>query len=165
MKTLLLIRHAKSDWKDHSLSDFDRPLNERGKRNAPDMAARLLAKNIPIDLFVSSPALRAKTTAGYFAEAYNRKSDDILFYPELYLASPPTFISVIQQIPEEYQHVALFSHNSGITDFANQLTHARIDELPTCGIFAVKMASGTWKDFNSNEKEFWFCDYPKNQPH
>ena len=80
MKTLILVRHAKSDWGTPSLGDFDRPLNDRGKRDAPVMAQRLLDKKIKIDAFISSPAKRAKKTATVFAEAYDKKKDDIFFY-------------------------------------------------------------------------------------
>ena len=95
MKTVLLVRHAKSDWGDPSLSDFDRPLNGRGKSDAPVMAHRLLDKNIFIDAFISSPANRAKKTAGIFAKAYKRDKDEIIFRDELYGASENVFNDVI----------------------------------------------------------------------
>ena len=79
MKTLILVRHAKSDWGNPSLSDFDRPLNERGKRDAPIMAKRLLDKKIKIDQIIASPAKRAAKTAKYFAEAFDYKKDKIEF--------------------------------------------------------------------------------------
>ncbi|RYY56490.1 MAG: histidine phosphatase family protein [Chitinophagaceae bacterium] len=161
MKQLLLVRHAKSSWADFSVADFDRPLNERGKRDAPVMAARLLEKKIPIDLFVSSPAKRARKTAEIFCKSYGRDKDLIHFIDELYLAEPPVFFEVISRLPDAHKSIALFSHNNGITDFANQLTSARIDELPTCGIFAIKADIRSWKDFRNAPKEFWFTDYPK----
>lgn len=162
MKQLLLIRHAKSSWADFSVKDFDRPLNDRGKRDAPAMAQRLLAKKISIDAFVASPAKRARKTAEYFAEQYGRKKGGIIFIEELYLATPAVFESVVSELNDRYETVAIFSHNNGITEYANTLTSTRVDEMPTCAIFAVKAEVESWKDFASAEKQFWFFDYPKS---
>lgn len=162
MKRLILVRHAKSSWADFSLPDFDRPLNDRGKHDAPKMAKRLLDQKIDIDLFVASPAKRAKKTAEIFIKAYDHKKDEILFVEELYLAAPDTFFKVIAGLDDKYDTIAIFSHNNGITDFANKLTETHIDEIPTCGIFAVKAKIKHWKDFREAEKEFWFFDAPKN---
>jgi phosphohistidine phosphatase len=161
MKTLLLIRHAKSDWNTPSLSDFDRPLNERGKRDAPLMAQRLLDKKIKIDAFIASPAKRAKKTASVFAKEYKRDADEIIFKEELYGAPSTVFYDVTAEANDSFDSIAIFSHNPGITDFANSLTDTRIDNIPTCGIFAVKINTKHWKDFKEDKKEFWFADYPK----
>ena len=161
MKHLLLIRHAKSDWNSPSLGDFDRPLNDRGKKDAPVMAHRLLDKKIKIDAFISSPAKRAKKTASIFAKQYDRDKDEIIFKEELYAASTDAFREVIRNVSDKYDSIAIFSHNPGITDFANSLTESHIDNIPTCGIFAVKVDTKHWSDFNDAEKEFWFVDYPK----
>ena len=162
VKQLLLIRHAKSDWGDFTIPDFDRPLNDRGKKNAPEMAQRLLLKKIFIDAFIASPAKRAKKTAGYFAEEFKRDKDEIIFYPELYGATPHVFYDVIRATKNKFASIAIFSHNPGITDFANTLTLTRIDNIPTCGIFAVKIDCDFWKDFKDAKKELWFFDYPKS---
>jgi phosphohistidine phosphatase len=164
MKQLLLIRHAKSDWNNASLGDFDRPLNERGKRDAPLMAQRLLDKKIKIDAFISSPAKRAKKTASIFAKEYKRDTDKINFREELYAAPSTVFYDVITKVDDKFDSIAVFSHNPGITDFANSLTDIRIDNIPTCGIFAVKISTKHWNDFKEAEKEFWFVDYPKAGP-
>lgn len=161
-KTLILVRHAKSDWGNPSLSDFDRPLNERGKRDAPTMAQRLLDKKISIDAFISSPAKRAAKTAKYFAEAYGVKKDAIDFKEKLYLAQPASFYSVIESANNKHDCIALFSHNFGITDFANMLTDTRIDNMPTSSVFAVKADCKKWDDFKTAKKEFFFFDYPKS---
>lgn len=161
MKYLILVRHAKSDWGNPGLDDFDRPLNERGKRDAPAMARRLLDKKIKIDQFVSSPAKRAAKTAKSFVEELGAKKKHLLFREELYLAAPSVFYDVIAEIENEFDTVAIFSHNNGITDFANQLTDARIDNIPTCGVFAIKVNCSSWKEFRDAEKEFWFFDYPR----
>jgi phosphohistidine phosphatase len=162
LKTLLLIRHAKSDWNDPLLKDFDRPLNERGKRDAPVMGKRLVDKKVKIDAFISSPAKRAKKTAELIANEYEAKKEKIIFLDELYHAEPSTFFEVISKTDDDYKHIAIFSHNPGITEFANQLANVRIDNMPTCSIFAVKIDSKHWKDFSTANKEFWFFDNPKS---
>ncbi|MBC7947508.1 MAG: histidine phosphatase family protein [Chitinophagaceae bacterium] len=161
MKTLLLIRHAKSDWSTAVSNDFDRPLNERGKRDAPDMAGRMMEKKIKIDAFISSPAKRAKKTAQVFAKEYKRDKDEIIYKEELYLATVEWFYHIIAKTDDEFKSIAVFSHNPGITDFANGLTSATIDNIPTCGIFAVKIDTKKWRDFEKAPKEFLFSDYPK----
>ena len=162
MKSLILIRHAKSSWNDSSVSDFERPLNERGKKDAPVMANRLMEKKIKIDAFISSPAKRASRTASVFAKEYKRDKDDILYKTELYGASEREFIDVIEKISDKFDSIAIFSHNPGLTDFANQLTDVLIDDIPTCGIFAVRSNAGKWSEFSNAEKSFWFFDYPKS---
>ena len=162
MKKLLLIRHAKSSWNDITQKDFDRPLNDRGHKDAPLMAKRLLKQDISIDSFVSSTAVRALTTAKYFAEAYDVKKKKIVEDPSLYLAAPEVFFNIISNLDDDDKTVAVFSHNPGITEFVNQLGVARVDDMPTCAIFGVKADIESWKDFNDAEKKFWFFDYPKN---
>ena len=103
------------------------------------MASRLLDNKIKIDLFVSSPAKRAKKTASYFCRAFGKKENKILLIPELYQADPAAFYSVISGLENQYDHVAVFSHNPGITDFANGLTDPKLDDMPTCSIFVVLM--------------------------
>jgi phosphohistidine phosphatase len=161
MKTLLLVRHAKSSWDAPGLSDIDRPLNERGKKDAPEMAKRLKEK-INIDLFVSSPAKRARKTAKLFADEYDVKKEAIQLVQDLYLATQPAFQKTVQELNEKNNVVAVFSHNPGITEFANSLTNVRIDDMPTCSVFAVYADTDTWTDFDSAEKKFLFFDYPKN---
>ena len=160
-KTLILVRHAKSDWANTGLDDFDRPLNERGKKDTPLMAQRLLNKKITIDLIMASPAKRAAKTAKIFAETMGIKKEALLFKEELYLCNAPVFFSVIENTADDYNSIAIFSHNNGITDFANLLTTVHIDNIPTCGIFAVQASCSNWADFKKAEKEFLFFDYPK----
>ncbi|MGZ5219507.1 MAG: SixA phosphatase family protein [Chitinophagaceae bacterium] len=162
MKSLLLVRHAKSSWADFSIKDFDRPLNERGKKDAPVMAKRLLDKDIAIDAFIASPAKRARKTAELFVKEYKGEKDKIIFFDELYLASPSAFIDVISKTGDKFNSIAVFSHNEGITDFANSLTDTKIDDMPTCSIFAIKIKAKSWSEFEEADKEFWFFDSPKN---
>jgi phosphohistidine phosphatase len=142
-------------------SDFDRPLNDRGFRDASEMGKSLLKKNITIDLFVSSPALRAKTTAELFAAEYDRKMKEIRYVPALYHANPEIFSAVIADLEDSYRHAALFSHNPGITDFATSLCNTEISHMPTCSVFAVKAAVDTWKEFEKAEKSFLFFYRPE----
>jgi phosphohistidine phosphatase len=160
MKTVYLVRHAKSDWA-VAAEDRDRPLNDRGKRDAPMMANRLLERKAKVDRFMSSPAKRAFSTAGAFAFAYNRKKSDIVEIPELYLPSPETFFSVMEKLDDKDKFVAIFSHNSGITEFANSLQLIKLDNMPTCSIFAFRIKSDNWESVRKAEKEFMFFDYPK----
>jgi phosphohistidine phosphatase len=163
MKFLWLIRHAKSSWNNFEQKDFDRPLNERGKKDAPVMAKRLRKeKAITIDSIVSSPAKRAITTANYFAEEFQVKKKHIIQIPTLYEPAMESFYNAIISLDDSYKCVALFSHNPGITSFANQLTNVHIDDMPTCSVFGLRVLNDEWKNFQTVEKEFWFFDYPKN---
>ncbi len=162
MKQLFIIRHAKSSWNYTSLNDFDRPLNERGKHDAPLIAKRLLQKEITVDAFVSSTANRALTTATYFAETFGINKKNIIQIEELYHAPASLFYTVIKNLNNQFSSVALFSHNPGITEFVNQLTEVRLDHMPTCGVFAIECKIKSWKDFSSSNNQFWFFDYPKN---
>lgn len=125
------------------------------------MAKRLAERKIKVDAIVSSPAKRAAKTAKAFAGELEVKKKDFEYKEELYLAAPSVFYDVVERLDDEYKTVALFSHNEGITDFANQLTDARIDNIPTCGVFAIKADCEKWSDFRHCKKEFWFFDYPK----
>ncbi len=161
MKYLLLVRHAKSDWGNPALDDFDRPLNERGKRDAPAMAKRIHERIKKIDAFISSPARRARKTAFAFASEYGLDKDDVILKEELYLAGEEEFFATVQGAKDKHEVIAVFSHNPGITHFANLLTNARIDNIPTTGVFAVKANCEHWADFMLSKKEFLFFDYPK----
>ncbi len=143
------------------MDDFDRPLNERGKEDAPKMAARLQERHVKVDAFISSSAKRARKTASIFIKEYGGDKEDIILMPELYLAGPEAFYDAIAKAPASANTIALFAHNPGITEFANELTNVRIDDMPTCAIFAVKVDIKEWKEFKDAEKEYWFFDYPK----
>lgn len=158
MKTLFLVRHAKSDWPANT-ADFDRPLSERGHRDAPKMAEFLKSKNIEIDTFVSSPAKRAMTTCRYFAEVFENKN--ITEAAQLYNASPTEFLETLENLDSQVENVALFSHNNGITYFANSLTNENIMHMPTCSVVGFKINASSWHDFKNAEKEFLFFHSPK----
>src|SRR5690606_34139980 len=127
----------------------------------PRMAKRLLKKNIAIDAFISSPAIRAKTTAGFFAKEYGTDKKELIIVPELYMADSRAFINAIRNAPTEANTIALFSHNNGITEFANVISETRIDHMPTCSVFAVHCEIENWKEFDDHGNRFYFFDYPK----
>lgn len=162
MKKVILVRHAKSSWQTAAQTDFERPLNDRGHRDAPVMAKRLKEKQPMIDAFISSPAKRAFTTAAYFAEAWNLKEKDIIQQPRLYHAPSAVFSDVISQLDDALNTVVIFSHNPGITEFVNNIADVRLDNMPTCAVFAVQIESESWKNLETAEKKFLFFDYPKN---
>ncbi len=161
MKTLILVRHAKSSHSYGQSPDFGRPLNDRGSREAAEMGKKLFKKKIAIDQFVSSPAARAKTTAELFVAEYDRKLKEILFIPSLYNSDPENFSNVISGLDDVYKHIALFSHNPGITDFASSLASTHIAHMPTCSVFAVTAPIDSWKDFAKAEKSFLFFYKPE----
>jgi phosphohistidine phosphatase len=161
LKTIFIIRHAKSVQSFFG-NDFERPLNERGKTDAPEMARRLLANKIKIDALVASPAARAKKTAEFFAAGLQIPLTEINFISALYHARSSVFFEVISALPDELNTVAIFSHNPGITSFVNDLnTSVQIDNMPTCGVFAVSANITDWSGFAKAKKDFLFFDYPK----
>ncbi len=163
MKSLLVIRHAKSSWDNLYITDFERSLNDRGRSDAPAMASRLLDKKITIDLYISSPAKRARETAELFLKEVNRKKSELILEPALYEATVPVFYKVVQSLNPASGIVAIFSHNPGITEFINGLTTTKIPDMPTCSVFAIKIDTGHWLHFDQAEKDFWFFDYPKQK--
>lgn len=161
MKTLIIIRHAKAE-STFTLNDFERSLNERGKADAPVMAKRL-QKKIKIGAFVSSPAKRTKKTAAFFADAYGIDEKDIIYVSALYHAPPSVFFEVVSTLDDRFSNVAIVAHNPGITNFANALIpEAKLDNMPTCSVFAVKADVEQWSAFGKAKKEFLLFDYPKN---
>jgi phosphohistidine phosphatase len=163
MKTLLVIRHAKSSWDDEGLSDFERPLNERGKRDAPAMAKRLKEKGVNPDLMISSPAKRALSTARRMANVLDYSKEKIKTERRLYHADSEMIISVLQEIKNKHNLVMVFSHNPGLTDFVNTLLNNKsiIDNVPTCGAVAFSIEIEDWKELKSKSGKMLFFDYPK----
>jgi phosphohistidine phosphatase len=162
MKTLLLIRHAKSSWEVAGTGDFDRPLNERGKADAPMMARRLAERKLRIDCIMASPAKRTKKTAELFGRQFHIDEKQIHFVPDLYHGGPEAYIAAILALDKDCLTMALVAHNPGITEFANSITDQRIDNIPTCGIFAVTAKIEKWSRFADAKKNFLFFDYPKS---
>ena len=127
------------------------------------MGKKLFKKKILIDQFVSSPATRAKTTAELFVSEYGRKLKEILFVPSLYHANSETFYEIAGKLEDALDHVAFFSHNPGITDFADSLTSTHISHMPTCSVLAVTAPIHSWKDFSAAEKSFLFFYKPEEK--
>jgi phosphohistidine phosphatase len=161
VKQLLLIRHAKSSWADAGMDDFDRPLNERGKTDAPEMAKRLLKKHITINAFISSAAKRAQITCALFMKEFNVEKEKMIIKQELYLAPPEIFYKCIADINDKFETIAVFAHNPGITEFTNNLTNIRVDDMPTCSVYAINIDTDSWSSFTNAKKSFWFFEYPK----
>lgn len=162
MKTIIFIRHAKSSWKFPELTDFERPLNKRGKRDAPEMAIRLNKRAIRPDLIVSSTAVRAKMTATYFAELLDYPIAKIQEEYKIYDASVNDIMEVIASIDNHYSSILIFGHNPSFTTLANHFSDSIIENVPTCGMFGVSFNTKKWADFVESKSNFLFFDYPKN---
>ncbi len=162
-KQLLLVRHAKSDWDNIKLSDFDRPLNSRGEKNAPEMARRLLKRGKIPQQIVSSPAVRALTTAQHFAKELGLNKSDIVKEEEIYEALTSTLINVVNLLDNSYSFTALFGHNPGITDLVSKLCNKDLYNIPTCGMVLIQFPFPDWSMISVGTGEIVFYDYPKNE--
>lgn len=162
MKTLLLFRHAKSSWNYPELSDFERPLNSRGKNDAPKMG-KWLKNNIGRpDLVLTSPSVRTLATISKAGHEWGLKGDDYKTHPRLYHAEPEELHEIIRSCKEDVNSLVVVGHNPGLTGFANSLCpEEAIANLPTCGVFAVKFDVKSWKEASSENALFWFFQYPK----
>lgn len=145
MKLLTLIRHAKSGA-DNDLSDFDRPLNEKGETDAVKMG-EYLNNNFPKpDLIISSPASRAVSTSEILAKEIGYPIDKIKYLDELYLCSISEYIEILVEQNVKIRHIFLVSHNPGTTGFTNLLTNENIENIPTCGIAHIGLDLYKWED-------------------
>jgi phosphohistidine phosphatase len=151
MKTLLVLRHAKSSWDDPSLGDHERPLNARGRRDAPRMGALLRTTRLSPDVIISSDAVRAHTTAMAVAEA-SGYSRDVVTEPLLYLASPRDMIAVLQSIPNpDANTVMIVGHNPGLEELVELLTDESHD-LPTAALVQLAVPITTWRDLTTETR-------------
>lgn len=162
MKTIYFIRHAKSSWDDIMLQDHDRPLNNRGKRDAPYMAERLDSLGLRPDGLLSSTARRARETADAFRKQMEIPAANCQFDKVLYHAWPTAIETRIKQLPNKWQTVLLFGHNPGYTDLANQLQHQGfIGNVPTCGIIGARADIDDWSYFSLANAQRIAYLYPK----
>ncbi|HKX43412.1 MAG TPA: histidine phosphatase family protein [Burkholderiaceae bacterium] len=145
MKTLFLVRHAKSDKNDPTLPDRDRPLADRGQKEAPKMGKRLARRDVKPDGLVSSPALRALTTAQLIADEIGFKRQDIAVDERLYESSVDGLLAVIRGIDDRLARVMLFGHNPEFTELAHRLA-SDITEMPTCAVAEFEFDTTTWSD-------------------
>lgn len=164
MPELILVRHAKSDWGDLSLSDFDRPLNARGKKNAPFMGKMLRQKKVKPDLIVSSPAKRAKSTAKRMAEELDYAKEKIVFEQSVYESDVKTLLKIVNAFPDKKKKIMLVGHNPGMTDFLNYLSDAGIVNLPTCAVAIIRFDCGNWQEVSGGTGTLTALDFPKNYP-
>lgn len=160
MKRLYIIRHAKSSWKDDSLDDFERPLSKRGKANAPMMGRRLKERGAHPDIIISSPALRAKTTAELIAKELGY-SKEIMFKAEMYESSSEQLHSILREIDDVNETVFLLGHNPELNMLAQMYVEFE-ENIVTCGIVAIEFKSEKWVDISKENATFLYFDYPKN---
>jgi phosphohistidine phosphatase len=162
-KQLIIVRHGKSDQGEYGMSDFDRTLNHRGNKNAHEMAERIISKGIVPELIVSSPALRAFSTAKHFADVLKVPYGDIQQQPTIYEANTTALMKVINQLNNDYERIALFGHNPGLTELINYLADARIYNLPTAGVVVIDFPFDDWLLVSQHTGSLFFFDSPKNQ--
>lgn len=156
MTTLVLVRHAKSDWGDPGLDDHDRPLNDRGLRDAPLLAARLAATGFTPDAFLTSTALRARTTARFFAAALGVDADP---REELYGASARTLLSTA--VAADAPNVMIVAHDPGMTMLAETLSRGGIPAMPTCAVATFQWDTDDWDVASAIDPDTWDFDRPQ----
>ena len=160
-KRVYLLRHAKSSWDDSALDDHERPLNKRGKRDAPLMGQRMRERGYVPDRIVSSTAVRAYTTARVIARELRYPLESIIRTDELYLADPDVLLACIRGTPDALGSLMLVGHNPGLTDVANSLTGVRVDNVPTCGLYCADFAVDRWRDLEPGGGTFIRFEFPK----
>ena len=161
MLQLTLIRHAKSSWSDPELSDFERPLNKRGRKNAPLMGKIMKQRGMTFDLLVSSPAERAISTACLIAAKLKYPAKKIRQVEELYAASAGSLLQCVQQFNPKDKRVALVAHNPGLTDFCNYLTGEDISNLPTCAVALIEFELDDWQAVDRDSGRLLIYEYPR----
>lgn len=161
MKLLHLVRHAKSDWSTEELADIDRPLNARGFRNAHTMSQRFALENKVPDTIISSPATRAISTALIFCRNLNYSLEKFKVEEKIYESSVETMLNYIAQIDDRYESAMIFGHNPTMTELANILCSAEIDNVPTCGIVSVQFDVFAWMNTRAGGARLLSFDYPK----
>jgi phosphohistidine phosphatase len=150
VKTLFLVRHAKSSRDDPTLSDKERPLNDRGRRDAPRMGERLVKHGVKPDLILSSPAVRALATAEIIAGKLDYKVKDIVVDERLYAAAPDDLLEIVRELGDKPKQVMLFGHNPELTELAHRLS-SRITDLPTCAVAEFSFDTKSWSSVGKQE--------------
>ena len=162
MKTLLILRHAKSSWKDTHLIDHQRPLNKRGKKAAPEMARRLLKRGVRPDVIVSSDARRAMETAVSMAEILGVSPKAIRQNPDLYHGAPDRILDVVHRFNDQWKQVMVVGHNPGLTELSNRFTRNPIANIPTAGVVELRFNTRSWRNIDRDNLAFSWFDFPKN---
>ena len=160
MKTLFLVRHAKSSRDDPALPDKERPLNDRGMRDAPRMGERLAKQDVKPDLIVSSPALRALATAEIIAKKLDYKVKDIVVDERLYAAAPDDLLEVIHELGDKPKRVMLFGHNPELAELAHRLS-TKITDMPTCAVAGFSFDTKSWSNVGKQEPAKVTLHHPK----
>jgi phosphohistidine phosphatase len=164
MKRLILVRHAKSSWKEVALPDVDRPLIKRGKRDAPRMGKHLARQGVRPDIILASPAKRARKTAQLLAAQLADAGGRILFDPALYEATAALLLERVRALDETWNAVMMVGHNPGLTEFANLLTGLGIDNLPTCGVVVADLELNSWREIDVGCGKLVLYLIPKELP-
>jgi phosphohistidine phosphatase len=146
MKTLLILRHAKSSWKDSALTDYQRPLNKRGKRDAPKVGRLLREDGLVPELILSSPAIRARNTAEIVAEESGYEGE-IEYFPEFYPGDPQAYIEALNRLPDEYRYVMVVGHNPGLEELIETLTDDWF-RLPTAALAQLLFSIKSWRELD-----------------
>jgi len=160
MKTLFLIRHAKSSWGDTALPDKDRPLNDRGRRDAPQIGERLAKRDVKPDLILSSPAMRALKTAEIIARKLDYRRKDIVVDDRLYAVGADDLLDVIRKLGDKLERVMLFGHNPELTELAHRLS-SKITHMPTCAVAEFTFDAKSWSKIGKVKPAKVTFDYPK----
>ncbi|MGD9043325.1 MAG: histidine phosphatase family protein [Desulfobacterales bacterium] len=161
MKTLYLVRHAKSSWKYPRLDDFERPLNKRGRKNAPFMGSILKKLKVAPDIIISSPANRAATTARIIADTIDYPLEKIRYEETIYATSEYDLLQVLQQLDDAVSQAMLVSHNPAITDLANSIGDTAISNIPTSGVCCINLDISSWAKIGDQHGKLKFFDFPK----
>jgi phosphohistidine phosphatase len=161
MKRLIIHRHAKSSWDHPELSDFDRPLNGRGLRDAVAMGQRLAARPIRIDLLVSSPAARAINTAQLAAAELSIPYEEIQQDRRIYFAAVPTLLSIVNGLNDKHTAVVIFGHNPGFSELAAYFTGQDLGDLPTAAQACITFPFESWMLASGGTGTLEWLDYPK----
>jgi len=162
MKTLFLIRHAKSSWDDTALPDKDRQLGDRGTRDAPKMGERLAERDVKPDLILSSPARRALTPAAIMPKELEYKGKDIVVDDRLYAGAVHSLLDVIHGLGDKLERVILFGHNPELTELAHRLS-GEITHMPTCAIAEFTFNAKSWSKIGKANLAKVALDYPKKK--
>lgn len=162
MKTLVLVRHAKSSWDHAGLADFDRPLADRGQRDAPRMVKRFSARNNAPDIILSSPARRAAETAAIFQTGLGLDDDRLVFDRQIYEADLHTLLGVVQALHDSWNSAMLVGHNPGLTQLCAQLVADAPANIPTAGVAVISIATDSWQNVRAGSQNKLQFDYPKN---
>lgn len=162
-RKLFIIRHAKSSWDHPGLDDIDRPLADRGIRNAGEMAERLLARGLVPELLLTSPANRAMNTALIMSKIWGLDPEDLQIHEALYDAHISDIAGVVSGVPAEIAKLAIFGHNPSFTSYPNRFLKSPLDNLPTAGIVVVTLESKKWGGIDRKHVMECYVDYPKRR--